>query len=64
MDADYKLSKMANNVLYNKKYGMKKPFDELKYFKIMHLDKMNTCNSCGLDSTQIENLLIELVHEN
>ena len=64
MDTDYKLAKMMNNVLYNKMYGMKKPFDKRKYFLIKHLEKMQSCNSCGLNQTDINNLLNKLVNEN
>jgi len=45
-------------------YGMKKPFDKRKYFLIKHLEKMQSCNSCGLNQTDINNLLNKLVNEN
>jgi hypothetical protein len=64
MDTDYKLAKMMNNVLYNKMYGMKKPFDKRKYFLIKQFEQMQRCNSCQLNSDDIDNLLIKLVHEN
>jgi hypothetical protein len=40
MQTDYKLALMMNNVLYNKMYGMKKPFNKRKYFLIKNLAAM------------------------
>jgi hypothetical protein len=64
MQTDYKLALMMNNVLYNKMYGMKKPFNKRKYFLIKNLAAMQECNSCGLNADDIDNLLIKLVNEN
>ncbi len=64
MDTDFKLAKMMNNVLYNKMYGMKKPFHKRNYFLIKNLEQMQRCNSCQLNADDIDNLLIKLVHEN
>jgi hypothetical protein len=55
---------MMNNVLYNKMYGMKKPFHKRNYFLIKNLEQMQRCNSCQLNADDIDNLLIKLVHEN
>ena len=64
MQTDYKLALMMNNVLYNKMYGMKKPFHKRNYFLIKNLEQMQRCNSCQLNADDIDNLLIKLVHEN
>ncbi len=61
---DYKLSKMGNNMLFNKIYGANKPFSFVKMWVISKYEEMLNCQDCNLDYDKIDNRLNELVNEN
>jgi hypothetical protein len=61
---DYKLSKMGNNMLFNKIYGANKPFSFVKMWVISKYEEMLNCQDCNLDYDEIDNRLNELVNEN
>ncbi len=61
---DLKISKMGNNMLFNKIYGANKSFNFIKMWLITKYEEMLNCQDCNLDYNEIDNRLNELVNEN
>jgi hypothetical protein len=60
---ELEIYRTGNNLLYNKLYGMKKPFDKNRMFILTHYQDLVKCQGCGLLTDEVIEHINEFVNE-
>lgn len=60
---ELEIYRVGNNLLYNKIYGMKKPFDKYRMFLLVNYQELVKCQGCGLLTDEVIEHINEFVNE-